>query len=713
MTEQITWTEFPNQQAFSKTEHTGTPAEFLARLRTVGRFADKKQCPWVKLATFGDQRSIKKCVRTNANMLAVFGVEGDYDAKPDSDGNLISMERARDILKAHNIRALLYPSGSNKADKPRWRVLALLSRPCTPGERGGLVARINGVLGGVLADESFTCSQSYYFGDVGTNDYRVIQTFDDNAGQWIDLLPELDTGAIFKRTGGTVADLPSDEKMAANWDDVSTGEHLHGPLTSMSSHFAKRLLDAGTITRILRAAMEGSERRDEYWDDCYADIPRMVQSAVTKYGADGLPDMSALFGDTFDADTGELLAAESASTEPRDVCLGDLGTFSPQPPKFWVEELIPADVVTLLGAHGGTGKTTLALYGAVCFAMGLPFLGKHSKPAKVLFYSAEDDGAMLRWRLSCVCQRLDVDPAVLSQRLTVVDASECDSVLFAEVSRGGVRSGSTTPAFQRLIDRLAACGAQILILDNASDVYGADENNRGQVRAFIRLLARLVRPRHGAVLLLAHVDKLTARTGGTQGYSGSTAWHNSVRSRLFLSEDANGGLLLEHQKSNRGKKAEPLNLVWHDGLPTLVTDMLATAHPATESAARTQVLNLLREFYERGEFISTSATANNNAYAMLHSERMFPKIKRGAFWQLLRDAERDGLIYRETYRNASRRESERWCVRGPAYVCALPPITPAHAGAASAPNVLAIDHAPAYHASTASANDDELGDLFG
>lgn len=89
--------------------------------------------------------------------------------------------------------------------------------------------------------------------------------------------------------------------------------------------------------------------------------------------------------------------------------------------------------------------------------------------------------------------------------------------------------------------------------------------NRGQVRAFIRLRAKLVRPMHGAVLLLAHVDKLTARTGGSQGYSGSTAWHNSVRSRLFLSEES-GGLLLEHQKSNRGKRAADTHLVWDDGL---------------------------------------------------------------------------------------------------------------------------------------------------
>jgi RecA-family ATPase len=280
-------------------------------------------------------------------------------------------------------------------------------------------------------------------------------------------------------------------------------------------------------------------------------IPDLVNSASKKFA----PDSSEVISD--------------GSETPTVVSISDLATFAPTPPAFWAEEILPADVVTLLSAHGGAGKTTLALYAAVCFAMGLPFLGKETKPANVLFYSAEDDRDLLRWRLATVCQRLDVDPVALAQRLRVVDASESDSVLFVEASRNGVRLGEPTTAFKEL--KVMVCtGAQIVIIDNASDVYGADENNRGQVRAFIRLLAKLVRPVHGAVLLLAHVDKLTARVGGSQGYSGSTAWHNSVRSRLFLSEEG-AGLKLEHQKSNRGKKSEDIHLLWEDGLPVLAS----------------------------------------------------------------------------------------------------------------------------------------------
>jgi hypothetical protein len=61
---------------------------------------------------------------------------------------------------------------------------------------------------------------------------------------------------------------------------------------------------------------------------------------------------------------------------------------------------------------------------------------------------------------------------------------------------------------------------------------------------------------------LAHVDKFAARNGSAgQSYSGSTAWHNSARSRLALTEK-NGTVELAQEKLNIGARAEPLSLMW-------------------------------------------------------------------------------------------------------------------------------------------------------
>ncbi len=71
------------------------------------------------------------------------------------------------------------------------------SRPLDPKERAKLVARVNGVLGGIIAGESFTLSQSFYFGSINGNpDHRAELT----DGDFVDLRADLDAGAIDKVT---------------------------------------------------------------------------------------------------------------------------------------------------------------------------------------------------------------------------------------------------------------------------------------------------------------------------------------------------------------------------------------------------------------------------------------------------------------------------------------------------------------------------------
>jgi hypothetical protein len=331
-------------------------------------------------------------------------------------------------------------------------------------------------------------------------------------------------------------------------------------------------------------------------------------------------------------------------------------------PEFWIDQLIPAGEVTLLGAHGGMGKTTLALLIAICVCAGKPVLGKGVKQGRVLLFSAEDPAKVVLWRLHQICRHLGLDPASLEGWLLILDATEHDPVLYAEISDGGIRTGITTAAYAALKAAADQFSADLIIIDNASDSYDADENNRPRVRAFIRALAQLVRDRQGAVTLLAHVDKTTARgISAGQGYSGSTAWHNSVRSRLFLSEQ-DGRPVLEHQKSNLGRKSEPIDLEWADGgVLTLASNACAGL---IGSADRNAILGLIDEFYRRGEYISTSPNAPGNAFKTLQTERGFPaRLNRSEFFRVLRDAERSGELIRERYLNENRKERERWKVR--------------------------------------------------
>lgn len=357
---------------------------------------------------------------------------------------------------------------------------------------------------------------------------------------------------------------------------------------------------------------------------------------------------------------------EGAAWKPADqgqplqlVEVADVFASPPPAPDYWIEQLMPAGVVTLLGAHGGTGKSMLALIAAVCMAQGLPFMGKATKPARVAFYSGEDPAPLLRWRLANICRHLDVDPADLSGNLIVLDATEGDPALYT-------RDGDVTRAYTELLRLAENRAADVFIIDNASDTFDGDEIRRAEVRKFVRALARLTRPQGGGVLLLVHIDRASARgnLGNDGGYSGSTAWHNSARSRLFLVTDAQTkNLELKHEKCNVGPRAEPIRLTWGAHGVIVPAGSMPDCSGLVATAHRDSVLKLLAEFYDRGEYIPTSANAPGNAFKTLQGERSFPpRMQRAEFWRLLRDAERAGHLVRELYRTGDRKERERWSV---------------------------------------------------
>lgn len=361
---------------------------------------------------------------------------------------------------------------------------------------------------------------------------------------------------------------------------------------------------------------------------------------------------------------------------------GDLAHTDPAPPAFWWDGYMPAGEVTLFGAHGGTGKSLIALMLAVSLALGQPLFGVPTRRAVVVFYSAEDTPETVRFRLHKICRLLAVDIASLEGRLHILDATSCDPVLFHEVSARGQRTGATTPTYAALVEYFESVAGDVLVIDNASDVFDGNEIARAMVRAFMRSLVQIARPRGGGVLLLAHVDKLTARgqASGTDAYSGSTAWHNSARSRLYLARGLDGGLSIEHQKSNHGRQRDPLSLIWpEDGLPQVDAPASGFVHHLVASVDAKALLKLIGEAYGRGEYVATDPRSRYHAAAVLGALPTFPKRRsRAEVFAMLREAESRGFLTREIYRDRNRKAHERWALTnsGCAHVGIAAPCAP-------------------------------------
>ncbi len=95
----------------------------------------------------------------------------------------------------------------------------------------------------------------------------------------------------------------------------------------------------------------------------------------------------------------------------------------------------------------------------------------------------------------------------------------------------------STSLFEEIAKATQALQPVVVVLDSLADMFAGNENDRAQVRQFVGMLRGLAIRNACSVVILAH-PSLTGLGSGT-GLSGSTAWNNSVRSRLYFSRERN------------------------------------------------------------------------------------------------------------------------------------------------------------------------------
>lgn len=247
---------------------------------------------------------------------------------------------------------------------------------------------------------------------------------------------------------------------------------------------------------------------------------------------------------------------------------------TPPTRKWIVPGMIPDGEVTLLTGAGGVGKTLLAQQFATCASKGLPFLGiPTGEPIKIMAFLCEDSEDELHMRQRDINAALCLDMQDVSANLRIASRKYMDNLLTIWDRNTGAMKRSAI--WQRLSTDAKAFGAKVIIVDTIADTFGGNEIDRSQVRQFVQsCLGRLAQEIGGAVLALGHPSKAGQAKGG-DGTSGSTAWHASVRSRMYLehvSEDANGPFRkLSNKKANYGPAGDVFTLRWARGAFELVT----------------------------------------------------------------------------------------------------------------------------------------------
>ena len=349
---------------------------------------------------------------------------------------------------------------------------------------------------------------------------------------------------------------------------------------------------------------------------------------------------------------------------PVELDLVALAGSEPQPPAFIVKDWLPQGEVTLFAGHGGTGKSMIALTLAACIASGRRFFGMDTKQRRTAFLSLEDAAPVQHWRLARICSWLGVGMDQLAGQLVLWDGTDSEAALMTE-TRDGVQ---LTHVYEWLRHRMD--GVQVLVIDGASDAFDANENQRAPVRRFIRALRQLI-PADGAIVLLAHVDKGSAKFADTsQGYSGSTAWSNSVRARWYLRKerDDDDGLLLEVQKSNLAAAGHSLRIRWNEEARVFVGELSMPVSKLDRELAeydeREAILKLIRAADDSGDPIPAATGGPRTCWHVLSAQAGCPEaLKRPGegrkrLFQAIESLRAAGAVRADTVKSSGRNTKE-------------------------------------------------------
>jgi hypothetical protein len=407
-----------------------------------------------------------------------------------------------------------------------------------------------------------------------------------------------------------------------------------------------------------REAADGPRRKLEPRRPIHADDERRADAAL----ADDADDERHAYLDHDPAERRAVVSEHAPEPAPRRLLRLDLANLmdAPIPAPAEVITGFPRGVVTHVAGAGGGGKTnlmfTLAVHVASDDRHARQFAGLTIERGVVLVGGFEDPASILRYQLQRICRghRLAFDAA----RLIVLDGAETDGALVIEVSQAGVRSIIETPLFDELRAEAREVKPDLIVIDNASDVFAGNENDRREVRGFVRKLAAIAREHDCAVVLLAHVDKAGLRNGTNgQTYSGSTGWHNSARSRFAVTTQADGRIELRQEKRQFGKLLDPIALRFDEH------GVIRPDASATTTTSDDALRDCIARAATRGDNIPTGRAGVGSTFAACKTLPGFPPemlTDPGRFWGALGRLEATGALVRESYQTEGRKTRTRW-----------------------------------------------------
>ena len=503
-------TFFPSEKAQRKTADQLTLVELRDKIQRTTK-PSKEKLPWLKLARFGDQRTDRNCLRSNANTEVITGIELDYDQKQPS------FEDAIATLKQARLMTLVYTSARYTLDAPKWRLLLL-----PPERRAALVARVNGLFGGIFDQASFTLSQAYYYGGVGDNPSHRAEVVE---GDYIDRRNDLDAGALGKgekpkasSKADRLYDYGESTKPVRGFDGhlalLGDGDGLDGfnfPLNKATFAYVNEHgvdFDRDELKELLRDAIDdapqGADRPaaniKRYKSDKWLDDS--IDGAIKKYEAPAPDDDdNDIAGEPYDFPAEETL-------ERWDFVYGT--------------HLMRGEVAGT-AASGGLGKSTWSIGEALAMASGKQLFHKQvPRPLRVLLINLEDNRATMSKRIAAAMRYHHLTPKHIGSRLFM----KCKGELkFRANSRKSVN---------KLMSFVKDNQIDVVSIDPFVRTHDADENSNPAMQKVVEAYEDIALECNCAIPLWHHTRKGNGGDISVDSARGASSFVDACRSVRVL-----------------------------------------------------------------------------------------------------------------------------------------------------------------------------------
>lgn len=427
----------------------------------------------IKLATFGDRRGDGVSLRNNDNVIEVSGLELDYD------GGVVPMEEVIATLENNCIEAIVYPSFSYSPDAPRFRVILPFSAPLPPQERLRYAEVANGLFGGILAPESATLSQSYFF-QPKTGKLDVHVTKGSRFDQFVDLIGGIEP--IKFRVNTAIVGNQAVKRHSDWLAEMLSGADIHGNALRLVARLVQQGVDDATIESIFMvlsnhvAKQRGEERAEELMG---SELGRMIEGARIK-------------GYAANTDPAQFQLLTPAEYKQRKV------------PEWIIKNVLPKAGLVMIYGQSTAGKSFVALDLALSVARGIPWRGHKTNQSRVVYVVAEGTGGFSS-RIKAYEQH------------NQISLDNCPILLLPAAPN--LLNQAEIPLVNAIN---ASGGADLIVIDTfAQTTPGANENSSEDMGKALGAVKYIHEETGAMILLVHHAGKDISR--GARGWSGLKA----------------------------------------------------------------------------------------------------------------------------------------------------------------------------------------------